>query len=325
MGTKAVTARLVFSLTLCFLAACTGSVSSTSPKKPLKVEWTLWQGDYTLLVANEKGYFKKYGLDVEPVEYNSATQAIPDMAGARLDGGLFTMADTILASNLTDVKSVMVSDNGGIYSIVASSDITSVKGLRGKRIGFNLHTASEMYVNTMLKSESMTLNDVSFVEMSPDKVPGSIPGQIDAGLVWEPYTTQAIQQGQHVLYQSTKFSTLTPKMLVFRSAVLEQRPDDIRSFILAWNEAVNYRITHPQEAIDIISKATDLPASELALTSDLTIFTIDDNLKLFADTNGTDASSIYYIAGFNRDFLINTGYITAPPDIDKMLDASFLK
>ncbi len=44
----------------------------------------------------------------------------------------------------------------------------------------------------------MTANDVTYVEMSPDQVSQSIPGQIDAGLVWEPYTSQALKQGKVV-------------------------------------------------------------------------------------------------------------------------------
>jgi hypothetical protein len=94
---------------------------------------------------------------------------------------------------------------------------------------------------------------------------------------------------------------------------------------LAWNDAVNYRISHPQESAVIISKATGLPTSDLNLTSNITIYTIDNNTQLFANNPGTDASSIYFIAEFNRDYLITIGYITNPPDINNMLDPSFLK
>jgi len=324
MSKKGTAAKSLCALVLCLLVACSGSASTPAPE-PLKVEWTMWQGDYSLLIANEMGFFEKRGVDVELVHYDSATQAIPDLAGAKLDGGLFTMGEVLLAANLNDIKGVMVSDNGGIYSIVASSDIRSIRELRGKRIGFNLHTSSEMFVSYMLKSAKMDLSYVEYVELAPEQVPQSIPEQIDAGLVWEPYTSQSLQQGEHVIYQSTNYSTLIPKLIVFRTIVVEQRPEDIRAFIRAWDDAVSYRISHPQESLDIISKATGLPPSDLNLTSNITIYTIADNTKLFANNPGADASSIYFIAGLNRDFLINAGYITNPPDIDNLLDPSFLK
>jgi NitT/TauT family transport system substrate-binding protein len=316
--------RMFSIIGLCSLVACAGTGSTPTPQ-PLRVEWTLWQGDYTLLVAKQMGFFDKYGVNVEPIRYDSATQAIPDLAGAKIDGGIFTMGDVILTSTMTDVKGVFVSDNGGIYSVVASSDIQSVKGLRDKRIGLNLHTSGEMFVSYMLKSQSMNSTNVNFVEMSPDQIAQNIPDQIDAGLVWEPYTTQALQRGEHIVYQSTNYSTLIPKLIVFRSTVINQRPGEIQAFIHAWNDAVNYRIAHTQESTDIISKATGLPISDLNVTSNITLFNVDNNKKIFANNPGTDASSIYFIASFNRDFLVTIGYITNPPDINSLLDPSFLK
>jgi len=324
MNRKSNLIRFSFVLLFCLLAACSGSTPTPAPQ-PLKVEWTTWQGDYTLLVANAMGFFQQHGISVEPVKYESASQSIPDLAAGELDGGLYTMSDVLLASNLADLKGVMVSDNGGVYSVVASTDIGTVRDLRGKRIGLNLHTASEMFVSYMLKSESMNASNVEYVEVSPEQVPTSIPDTIDAGLVWEPYTSQALQMGTRIVYQSSKYSTLTPKMIVFRKSVVEQRPEDIRAFIQAWNDAVNYRLSHPQESLSIISKATSLTPSELKLAGEITIYTIDDNSRLFADNPGTDASSIYFIARFNSDFLINIGYITNPPNIDELLDPSFLQ
>jgi NitT/TauT family transport system substrate-binding protein len=315
---------LILVLIISLSASCTGGAQSPA-SKPIRVEWTLWQGDYTLLVADKMGFFKKHGLIVEPVRYDSASQAIPDLASAKLDGGLFTMMDTILASNLVDIKAIMVSDNNDRYALVASPDIETIRDLRGKRIGFNIHTPSEMFVYYMLQSQNMTLNDVTYVEMSPDRVAKSIPSQIDAGLVWEPYITQALEQGKKILYQSDYYSTNLPKLVVFRKAIIEQRPNDIRAFILAWEEAVQYRITHTQESLAIIVKATGLPATEIALASSRTLYTISSNMKIFANNPGTDPNSIYFIARFNRDFLVTRGYITNPPDINTLLDPSFLK
>ena len=324
MTKLSISVRLFCSLLFCLLAACSGA-APTPVREPIKVEWTLWQGDYTLLVANQMGFFKKHGLNVEPVHYDSVSQAIPDLAGAKLDGGLFTMSDLILATNLTSLSGVLVSDNGGVYTIVASSDIKSVQDLRGKRIGLNFHTSSEMFVSNMLRSGRMTSNDVVYVEMSPDQVTQSIPGKADAGLVWEPYTTQALAQGKKVVYQSATNSTLIPKMLVFRNTFIQQHPEDIRNFVLAWDEAVKYRLSHPQESLAIISKATGLPQNELSLKKDTTIYSIADNAKLFADRSGKDLNSIYFIFGLNREFLITNGYITDPPSVYALLDPSFLK
>jgi NitT/TauT family transport system substrate-binding protein len=317
--------RLFWSLTIIFLlVACSGTASTTT-NVPLKIGWTLWQGDYTLLVANQMGFFKNHNLNIKPVRYDSSTQAIPDLAGAKIDGGLLTMSDFLLASNSADIKAVMASDAGSQYTIVASPDIKSVNALRGKRIGLNMHTSSEIFVSDMLKTKVMTMSNVTPVEMSPDQVSKNIPGQIDAGLVWEPYTTQAIKQGLVVVYQNADDSMRFPKLLVFRTTLVNQRPQDIRAFILAWDEAVLYRLSHPQESLAIISKATGLSASDLNSTGDITLYRINDNVKLFANVAGTGPSSIFFIAGFNLDFLITAGYLNYQPHLTTLLDPSFLK
>jgi NitT/TauT family transport system substrate-binding protein len=315
---------LIFALIVCLSVSCS-SATPAPVAAPLEIGWTLWQGDYTLLVANQMGFFKAHGVNVNPVRYDSSFQGLPDLAGAKLDGGIFSMTDFLLTANSADIKAVMVSDNGGQYTIVASPDIKTLNALRGKRIGLDLHTSGEIFVSDMLKTRFMTLNDVTYVEMSPDQVSKNIPSQIDAGLVWEPYTTQALKQGKVVVYQSDLISSLLPNLIVFRTSVINQRPQDIRAFIQAWDEGVQYRINHPQESLAIIAKATGLSVSDLQATGKITLYTINDNLSLFSNTAGSDPSSIYYIAGTNRDFLITAGYLTNPPNLNFLLDASFLK
>jgi NitT/TauT family transport system substrate-binding protein len=291
----------------------------------LKVAWTYREGDYTLLVAQQMGFFQQHGVDVEPVLYDSSMHSIPDMAGAEIDGALLSMGELILASSVSDLKGVMVYDSGPVYSIVASPDITAVTDLRGKRLGVNLHTSAGMFVSYMLEGALLTSRQVTLVEMSPEQVVQGIPAEIDAGLVWEPFTTQALQQGNVVLFRSDIYSSLVPGLIVFRTEVAEQHPDEIRAFLLAWNDAVNYRISHPQEAADLISQVTSLPSNQLGITGNDKFYTIDDNIGLFANEAGTDPSSLNYIAQFNLRYIIGLGDITNPPDLGVILDPSFLK
>ncbi len=308
----------------CLVASCVGAAPTPAPA-PLRVEWTFWQGDYTLVIAQKMGFFEKYGVDVELVRYDTASSSIPDLAGAKLDGGIYTMSDIILASSVADIQGVMVTDNGGIFSIVSSPAVNSLADLSGKRIGLSLHTTIETYISHALGTVNLTTNDVSFVDMDPQQVIEAIPNRIDAGIVWEPYTTQAVERGEKILYQSTSYSSFNTKLVTFRKDVLQKRPSDIRAFLKAWDEAITFRIHDPSESLAILAVATGLPATSLNLTKDITLYNTQDNTDLFRDTSGTQNTSIYYIALYNRDYLINLGYITTSPDINALLDSSFLK
>jgi NitT/TauT family transport system substrate-binding protein len=309
---------------LIFASACSG-VTPAQKKMTLRVSWSLWQGDYTLLLADKLGYFAKQGIQVQPVKYSTDASALSDLASARLEGGLFSMSDTLLASNLVNLKVVMVSDMGGQYSLVGSQDINTLNDLRDKRIGLDLHTSSEIFIYDMLKTRRMTPQDVTYVQMTADQVIANIPSKIDAGLVWEPYTNQALKKGLKIIYQDVSESKKLPNLIVFRQSIIEKNPAEITGFLQAWDEAVQYRTDHAQDSLAIISKATGLSIDDLKLTGDIQFLTIKDNLSMFANTAGADERSIQYIAGFNRDFLLMEGYPSNFPHFSILLDPSFLK
>lgn len=306
------------------LTACAGQ-NVVAPAPPLRFAWTYREGDYTLLLAKQMGLFERYGVEVEPVAYNSYPQARADLVAEVVDGGIFPIGDFLLMASKTDLRGVLVSDNGGVAAVVASPEIGGVRDLRGKRIGVNTHTSSEMFVMYMLETAGLTARDVTLIEMNPQDVPASIPDVVDAGFVVEPYTTQAIQRGLHLLYSSERYGSLLPSLIIFRRRVVEDRPQDVRAFVQAWNEAVVYRLKNPQEATAILEQALQRPARELGISGTVTFYTLDDNRRLFAENPGLDPSSIYYTAQRNLYYLTSVGDITYPLDLDVLLDPSFLQ
>jgi NitT/TauT family transport system substrate-binding protein len=123
----------IFLIAALFLTGCGQIGQSRSPLPPLKVEWTRWDGDYTILVAQEKGLFKKHGVEVELLYYDVFSKAITDMAAQRIDAGLFGVGDMLMASRLTDVKGILLYDSGGTSTIVSRSDIHVSRILKVKR------------------------------------------------------------------------------------------------------------------------------------------------------------------------------------------------
>ncbi len=321
---KLITLNVIIIISLVLVSACSG-ISQKPQTTTLRISWTLWQGDYTMLVAERMGYFAANGVQVKPVFYAGESESIPDLAGNQLDGGIYTISDTLLASRLVDLKVVMISDQGSQYSIIASPDIKTVNDLRGKRIGLNIHTSSEIFVNDMLKSKRMTSHDVTLVEVSPDEVAKRIPNDIDAGVVWEPYTTEAVKQGKSIVFQDEEESLLIPRVIVFRQSVAEKYPNEVKAFLQAWNSAVLYRTEHPEEALALIQKATNFTVDQLKINGNIKLYTIEDSKKSLAITAGSDYRSIFYMAGFAQDFLLSEGYLSDFPRFNVLLDPTFLQ
>ncbi len=304
------------------LAACSPAPAPAASRPPLRVEYTQWEGDYTLLIAQEKGLFEKHGVQVEPVYYPDFSLALPDMAAGKLDGGLFGLFDTFNVANLTEAKVVAVYDSGGVTSVVASPEIKTLQDLKDRRIGVAFGSSGEMVVRDLLYRAGLTQNDVTLVNLPVADIPARLPEDIQAGVTYEPYTSQAVQAGNKQLV-SSETSSLLPDVIFFRAEVTQQRPQDVRAFLAAWFEAVDYRLAHPQECQQIIARITGVPEAEL-ITGDVRLMTLGDNRRLFSEDATGEQISIYAVAQINMSFLVDTGAMTLLMDVKRIFDPSFL-
>ncbi len=314
----------LFSVFVCvaFLASC-GSPPPVVNRKPLKVEFAFWWGDFTLLVAKEKGFFEKYGVNVEPVYYESFSQAPADLAAGKIDAGLFSIGDALIAAEHTDVKVIAAYDDGGLNTIISIPEITSVADLKGKQIGVKIGSPYEIFVREMLHTAGLDASDVVLVNLSAEEVPAALPDQVQAGFVWEPYTTELLERGYHVLFSSDQISSLYPDLITFRAAVVKERPEDVRAFLKAWFEAVEYRATHVEETREIAAKYLGMLPAEIQADTQLHIMTHADNLMMFQNSPSDGSRSIYSTAQISVDFLIGIGTLTSQPDLETLFDPAF--
>lgn len=313
-------------LALLTLPGCgaAGSPSSTSHRPPLRVEYTQWEGDYTLLIAQEKGFFAKYGVEVDPVYYPMFRKAVTDIAINQIDGGLFAISDLLSVSAVADVKGVAVYDSGGTSKIAARLDIQDTAGLKGKRVGVIHGDFGELFIDESLKSAGLASGDVTMVEVPPEEVPEKLTaGEIDAGYVWTPYDQKAVAAGFKLLPTLPETASLSPDVVVFRESVLKERPEDVRAFMKAWFEALDYRLKNVDASNAMIAQATGLKSQDVAQTGEIKLYNLDDNLKLF-DENQSGSSSIFYASRVNREFQIAHGSMTMAPNLTNLLDSSFL-
>jgi len=310
--------------TLPLLAAC-GLVpaTETSEVEPLSIEFTNWWGDFTIIIAQEQGLFEKYGVQVEPVYYETFGRAIPDLASGQIDGGLFAIGDAINVSRHIGVKAVAVYDNGSFNTVVSIPEIALIEDLKDRRVGVQVGTTYELLISEMLKTANLSMSDITLVNINPEDVPLSLGQTIDAGFIYEPYTTEALAQGNNLLLKSTDLIGLYPDVIVFRQDLVEARPDDIRAFLRAWFEAVEFRKQNPQEARQIIANYFDTTVNEITPDNVLEILSAEDNYILFNSENRT-RRPIQQTAQLNADFLVRIGVLSSSPDLDTLLDPRYL-
>jgi len=308
------------------LSACSGSGGNVASKEPLRVEYTQWWPDYSLIIAKEKGFFDKYGVNVEPVLYAGAEgypKIFTDLPEKKIDGGLLAIGDALVtASQSVDLKVVGVYDDGGTNTVVASPEIGSIAELKGKKIGVPLNTSYELFVHHMLASGGLTEADITLVDMDPTLVGESLSKKsISAGYIW----SVDMAPGNHIIFQKSDAPGLFPDVIVFRAEVVNSRPDDIRAFLKAWFEAVEWRKQNVEESRQIIAKYTGAQIDQVVADDEIKIFNQQDNITLFQPEVSGGSFSLPQAAKLNADFQSQVGFMPKAVDLSIFLDSSFLK
>jgi NitT/TauT family transport system substrate-binding protein len=234
------------------------ALGGTAEAGSLKLGHSTWVGYGPFYIARDKGFFKDEGVDVELV----IMEDTPIKMGALMAGQLDLVASTadefpIYMKPGIGIRYVMAVDNSkGGDGIVATKDITSIKGLKGKKVAFEQGSVSQFFLNALLKDAGMTQNDVEAVNMAAtDAGVAFAAGQVDAAVTWEPALSQGAKAPNgHILLTSADKPGLITDVVAATDATLKDKSDDVRAFVRAWYKALDFIKSNPDEANAIMAK-----------------------------------------------------------------------
>ncbi|QLE44872.1 nitrate ABC transporter substrate-binding protein [Nostoc sp. C052] len=314
----------MFLITACLLFACNSSAPTKLKRPPLKIPSAYFVGEYPSIIAQEKGFFKAQGVDVELIHKRYIQLVQGNLSAGKYDGAISSLGGfIILSATNPDIQGVMVvNESTGADVVVAQSPIKTVADLKGKKLGANLGGFSEVFVTEMLKTANLSSDDVNLVKLEASEIPQRLKNNdIQAGHTWEPYLSEAKKKlGGHILFTSKQTPGLISDMMVFRGETIRDRPEDIRAFIRGWLQATTYWKANVQEGNAIISKALKIPINTISLEG-VNLTDLDENKKLFQSSN---PHSIYKTAKIYADFFIRSGNVTRIPELKSLFNPSFL-
>jgi NitT/TauT family transport system substrate-binding protein len=298
---------------------------SKEKRRPLRMGFSTWVGQYPLAIAMEKGIFSRQGVEVELLFKEDFNDLLADFAAGRLDGVDFAADGPLRLSKSSAVKVVLWSgDCLGCDSVVAQPRFQSVADLKGHKVGIRVGSFGEMLIDQMMKRNGLTIGDVQLVNADEKAVPGYLQNDtIQAGHTWEPYASQALKEGGKVVFSTKETPGLFSDSTMFHQAVLDERPDDVRAFIRGWFEAIEYWEANPKEGSEIVGKALKTPPADIMdARGAYEYFSPKEVARRLA--LGNDPTSLASIMQQHADFLIRTGALGRRPDIDKLITAEFL-
>ena len=215
-----------------------------------------------LWIAQERGLFKKNGLNID-LTHIPTTQAVQALVGGKIH--FTTAGPQIIEANLAGADTVYILNpvNTFVFSIYSKPEITSVKSLAGKTIGAtNKGTPTDIAGRMVLTQNGLKPDvDVKFVYLKelPALVGALQQGIIDAAIVSAPSTLTARNLGFKELVDigALKIPFVQHAIGTTRSFIKENT-DLVRRFVRSAAEGIDYARKNRADAISIMSKYTKI-------------------------------------------------------------------
>jgi len=219
-------------------------------------------------VAEQKGLFRKYGIDPEVIVTG---QGAATGISALLANDIQVVAsagDALVASTLQGADTVMIAGvvNKGLQRIMARSEIKTPTELKGKKIGVTrIGAVSHSVLLMMLPRWKMSVNDVQVMQLgsSPNMLAALDRGGIDATVLTIPSMFVAEDRGYRVLVDmgDTDIYYLHTMIATTRNYVKSSR-DRVTRFLKGYLEGLAFVKQNKKESIDIVRKKLQLGAEQ---------------------------------------------------------------
>ena len=312
------------------LAFALGLSAFTATAAPLKVGVSDWPGWVAWYVAKEKGYFKRYGADVELVWFPNYTDSIQALSAGRLDANSQTWSDSLapLAAGVP-LKVVLVNDNSaGNDALMVAPSIKSFADLKGKSVALEQFSISHFVLATALTRNGMQPSDVNIVNLAAgDAAAAFISGRVPAAVVWNPWVNQIAASGKgKALFTSKDMPGLVPDLLVARAPALADpaKLATLQAMVRAWFDTVDFIAAEPQQAAQIMAKVVGLPPAEYAsYLSGTRFFGAKDNLVALGEAQQPD--SLIAVGPTIAAFLKENDLLEGEVDFAAAVDPSLVR
>ena len=291
---------LFLGVVLSFSAILVSPISQAAEK--LKVGYNIWVGSSGVFVAQEKGFFKQAGLDVEFVPFKSPGDTIPALMGGHIDIALTTTDNVVLvnAKSAANLKIIFATDSSnGADAIVAKKSISGMADLKGKTVAVTQGEVNELLLLKALEKAGMKSGDIKSVNMDPDSAGAAfVAGKVDAAVTWEPWISRAVSGGNgKIVFSSSQAPNLILDVVTVKQSTIKSRGKAIAAFLGAVDKGTALLKTNPDEAIPLAAKWLEVPAAEVkAMLAGVKLYGMADNATLLHDS--TAAHTVENISAF---------------------------
>ncbi|MFG2025927.1 aliphatic sulfonate ABC transporter substrate-binding protein [Streptomyces sp. NPDC048825] len=269
-------------------------------------------GDYNgvslLAIAKKLGLWKEVGLTAKVKAFNDGPIQVQALRAGNLDFGYIGPGAMWLPAS---GKAKVVAVNTLAYAdrVIAQPGITSMKDLKGKKVGVPEGTSGDMALNLALEKAGMTAKDVQKVPMAPATIVSAFSsGRIDGAGIWYPLidTIKAKVPDLEEVASTRETDSSFPTAFVAGNKV---KPELTSKVIKVLQKANDWRARHPREAITESARMLELDESKVK--ADAANVETLPTADLVAKTKDGTVDKWLNVLG---DFFVRNGQLESAPD-----------
>jgi NitT/TauT family transport system substrate-binding protein len=257
------------------ICALAGERQSRSGPTTLKVLLVPFIGSAPFFIAEEEGFFAEQGIQIKFIKMIRSGDAIPALTQGELDVWYGSTTTSFLNAMARGAKIRCVAEKGYLpptgcaysaliarRSLIEEGKLNSPVHLRDRRIAFNPVSVEAYYMEKLLNTAGLSLNDIVIIDVPTPVMSDALKnGTIDVVVTVEPWITRGLQTGHAVLWMPAErvIPGFQYAIILFGPSLLEKNPEVGKRFMIAHLKAVRqYNQGKTERNIEIIAKHTGI-------------------------------------------------------------------
>lgn len=209
------------------------------------------------IVAEKKGFYKKYDLESEHIHISLAI-AMNALGTGDLDYAVTLAQGVSAAIQGVPVKLVMMTQDKLTFFLMGRPEIKNVTDLKGKIIAISYPGSSTHLVATMMLRNFGLQEDKDFKMLPSGDEQGRLAAleakRVHASIVSPPTDYFGEKMGFRILLRASDQIKIPQNAVIVRDKKIQESRDQLKRMMKGTIEALQYMQTHKPEVTDIAAK-----------------------------------------------------------------------
>ena len=227
----------------------------------MKVPYAALSPTYApLWIAEQGGYFKKYGLEVQPVYISAGSVIVPALLSGQVEIANMSSAPALTAwARGAELVAVGVTSNRLLHVVMTGGTIKKPEELKGKRLGSDRYgSLSDLVLREALRHHHLVPDrDVAIMQTGglPERLGALKAGAIDGAILTGDTAFHAEKLGFHTVIDLSQLPIQYPgSTIIVSKSFLQTKREVLKRFLRGWIEGIKTARTDKEFTVRVLQK-----------------------------------------------------------------------